>query len=166
MALVFGLRLALTGFSLLVISLAFFALSLTKQREWETLFVLFAVFVLCVSYVLIFIRLEGWRTRLPLLTPFPMLFLPGAELVAGGLWFTSLLVLAALHRESGCRSFQFAQILLGAGGVAAAFVPSGQLMVGVFWAVVLVVPGLIAYACWEWQRSLKEKMALSDLDQT
>jgi hypothetical protein len=166
MSLVFALRLTVLGLGLLAVSLCLFALSLTSTREWETLFVLFSVFVLCVSYVLIFIRLSGNIGRLLLLTPGPMFFLTGEKLILVGLWIGALLVLEAFRRESfGGRSFLLTQMLLGLGGLVVALAPSGRLMLGGFWAVVLVAPVLVAAGCWEWQRTIKEELTEYDLDE-
>jgi hypothetical protein len=166
MALIFALRLTVVGLGMLAATLALFVWPFTESREWETLFVLFSVFVLLVAYVLLFIRLSGHGSRLLLLTPFPVLFLPGAKLVTVGLWVACLLVLDVFRRESGGElPFLGAQILLGVGGAAIALIPLKGWMLGVFWVEVFAVPCLVAGGCWNWQRHIKDELVDQDLDE-
>ncbi len=165
MALVFGLRLTVVSLLMLTFSSALFAWPVSQSRDGETLFVLFSIFSLSVSGVLIFIRFSSHLHRLLLLTPLVALAPVGARATLGLLLFSVLMFLEAFRRESGGKPwFLGAQSVLLLGGLGLAFLNKGWLWISSFWLLSLGVPALFASGCWAWQQSIKVELTSLDRD--
>lgn len=166
MALVFALRLTVLSLAMLAVSVALFAWPFSQSRDGETLFVLFSLFSLSVSGVLLFIRFSRHLHRLFLLAPLVALAPVGSRAAVGLLLFSLLLFLESFRRESGGRRwFVGAQALLLVGGLGLALLNGGRPWVAAFWLVTLGVPALFATGCWLWQQSIKVELASLDRDE-
>ena len=166
MALVFALRLTVLSLVMLAISALLFAWPLSQSREGETLFVLFSLFSLSVSGVLLFIRFSKHLHRLLLLLPLVALAPVGPRTAIGLLLFSLLLFLESFRRESGGKSwFLRAQFLLLVGGLGLVLIDGGRLWLASFWLVTLGAPALFASGCWSWQKSIKLTLASLDRDE-
>lgn len=165
MALVFSLRLMVTGLAFLFGSCVLFVFPFSDEREWESLLVLFSVFMILVSYVLLFIRLSRHSSRLVLLSALCPLVLPSAGWVALGVWLAGLAVMEVLRRESeGLSWFLWAQGVLGVGGLVTLLVPSPGVLIIIWTVTGFTIAALFAVGCWSWQDRLRQDMTRSDLD--
>jgi len=163
MALVFGLRLLVLGLGFLAVSLLLFVPQFSSSAEWESLLVLFSVFVILVALVLIFIRFAGHTGRILLLAP--LLLLPAGEWMPGFGLLTCLLFLEAFRRESGgLRWFLGGQLAIVIAGASLAFLPVGRTWLVVFWLLLLVPPLFLSLGCWQWQDRIKQQLAELDRD--
>ena len=90
MALVFALRLTTLSLVMMGVSAVLFAWPLSQSREGETLFVLFSLFCLSVSGVLLFIRFSSHLHRFLLLLPLVALAPVGPRAAVGLLLFSLL----------------------------------------------------------------------------
>lgn len=165
MALVFALRFTVLSLAMLGLSITFFVWPIGGSREWETLFVLFSVFSLLVSGVLLFIRFSRHLHRAMLLLPVVALAPWQVKWAVGILLLSLLGSLEAFRRESGGVSwFLASQIVVVVGGLGMAW-GQGWLWVGAFWLLTLVAPGLFGFGCWFWQRAIKSEMVTFDIDE-
>ena len=167
MALVFALRMVLTGLALLAVSVLIFSLPLTADKEWESLSVLFSVFFLTVAIVLVFIRHPDPVGRLLLLTPLLVLVPfagPGRSVAAllGAIFF-----LEAFRRYSEAASVVFlvCQLVTTLGGVILLSLSPGRVWIITLIGLCIVPPSLFALGCWKWQEQIKSTLTDFDVDQ-
>lgn len=162
MALVFGLRLCVLSLAFLALALLLFALGLTEGREAESLFVLYSVFQLTVSVVLIFVRLRQNLTRALMLAPVLALMFPSTSFQLLGLLVGLVLTLQGLREEAAMTGkspwFLGTQAVLIMVLLFLLFYPH-LYAIGVSSALAFLS---FAAACWTWQNNIK--LAMKQLD--
>lgn len=153
MALVFALKLQTTGLVLLGCTALLTAWSGKDNLDWEPLLLLFSGFVICVSWVLMFVRFEKGLNRVLFLSP--LTIATGLFLI----WLPAVyLFLEAFRRESGSKLFLVVQGLWVATTLLA-FYEAIFMLVGYPLTLIVFVIG-----CRRWQRALIERMDEFDLD--
>ncbi len=167
MALVFALRLTCVGLVILGATLALTALGVTSDREFEALALLFSVFFLTVTGVLLFLRFSSHLYRLMLLTPSLALVMPAWSWQLLSLWVGGMFVLEAFraqaqvfHRPSFFALSELLWLVLGL--LAMILYPPYLLWVCGILAISLGVT--FGLGCWRWQQAIKEVMFGLDLD--
>ena len=167
MALVFSLRILNLGLWFLLLSGVLFLIGITDSRQWESLAVLFSIFLLMVGVALLWIRLSRRVDKFFLSAPLVLFLLPESPVQLPFLILAFLLFLQGL--AGGGRRFQCSSLFHLA-----------QLVWLLLWASVSTLsqaykPGVLALLSallwafltagfWRWQWSVKRVMESLDLD--
>ena len=165
MALVFALRLILTGMSFALISVICISLNLTADKEIESLALLFSYFVLLIATILCVIRFSRNLSRFLVLSPILAFFVPSLGIQVIVIWFTGLLFLEGFRYEASpfgpILSFRIAQSVWFFGASLLGLLPPGFLPL-TLGLLSLLISVLFSYSCWKWQIAIKSVMTSLD----
>ena len=167
MALIFAIRLFVLSLAFVVLSLGVFSFQITESREMEALFVLYSVFQMLISLVLLFLRFSANLQRLLLLGPLICLVFRTYPAFFAGLAAGGFLLLEAFRRESatvgtGVEFGRCQAYLLMA--VTTLLLTPREHFLSMFICFLLVSVLLVALACHKWQKAIRRTLESLDLD--
>ena len=161
-------RLFLLSLVFVVLSVGVFSIQVTQSREIEALLVLYSIFQLLISQVLLFVRFSGNLQRLLLLGPLICLAFNTYPSFFADLTFGVLLLLEALRRESSNlgRGVDFgrcqAYLLMA---VTTLVLTPREHFLSMLICFSLVFVLLLGLACQKWQKAIHRTLESLDLDE-
>ena len=168
MSLIFAIRLFLLSLFFLVVSGAVFSLQISQAGDIPALLVLYSVFQMLISIVLLFVRFSGNLQRVLLWGPLICLAFKTYEAFFAGLTMGVLLLLEALRREASSvdRGVDFgrSQAYLLMAVTTLLLTPKTHFLTMLI-CFVLVFFLLLGLACHKWQRAIRRTLESLDLDE-